>query len=176
MLDPIRDALFRVITSTRGDTFPPFRVQKDLARRLNVALGSPLATREELDKRRAARARLASLRRDRVAGHGSNGATHDRDNEAATPTLEQAPVVVYFEKDRNARELTRIQETLEAKQIAFKLLDVTADEPALEFVLRESRCERDQLPVVFVGDLAIGPFPKLVEADVSGALAKALRG
>jgi glutaredoxin len=126
-------------------------------------LGSPLATKDELDKRRAARSRLATLRRE----HGSNGGS------AATPA-EQAPVMVYFEKDRNTRELGRIEETLGAKSIRYELLDVTGDEAALDFVMRQAGCEKDDLPIVFVAGTAIGGFGKLVEADVSGSLAKAL--
>jgi len=172
MLDQVRHALYRAITSPTGDSLLPVRVQKDLARRLNLALGSPLAPREELAKRRAARERLKSLRR--ANGHGAtrtNGVTHSTEKKA-----EAAPVMVYFEKDRNARELGRIEEALAAKSLACKLLDVTGDEAALDFVLREAHCEKDELPIVFVGGSAIGGFRKLVEADVSGELAKALYG
>jgi glutaredoxin len=84
--------------------------------------------------------------------------------------------MVYFEKDRNSRELARIEETLGAKGITYKLLDVTGDEPALDFVMREAHCEQDELPVVFVGGAAVGGFRELVEADVSGELQRALLG
>jgi glutaredoxin len=84
--------------------------------------------------------------------------------------------MVYFEKDRNARELARIEETLGAKGIAYKLLDVTGDEPALDFVMREAACDQDELPIVFVGGTVIGGFRQLVEADVSGELRRALFG
>jgi hypothetical protein len=164
MLDQVREALYRAITSPRGDFLLPVRVQKDLARRLNLVLGSPLAPKEELHRRREALSRLASLRSAR--GSGGLG--------VAETQAEQAPVMVYFEKDRNARELTRLEETLSAKQITYKLLDVAGDEAALDFVMREAHCEKDDLPIVFVAGSAIGGFRKLVEADVSGELHKAL--
>ena len=81
-------------------------------------------------------------------------------------------MLVYFQRDRNVRELVRIEELLAARGIAFKRLDVTGDQPMTEFVTRAAKCERDELPVVFVSDRAIGPFPALVEADVSGELAR----
>jgi glutaredoxin len=176
MLDQVRDALYRAITSPRGDSILPIRIQKDLARRLNLILGSPLAPREELVKRRAALSRLATLRAARNGAPGvpdANGTNGAASPEAAAKP-EAAPVMVYFEKDRNARELERIEETLGAKSIAYKLLDVTGDEAALDFVMREAGCEKDDLPIVFVGGSAIGGFRKLVEADVSGELGKAL--
>jgi glutaredoxin len=161
MLDAIRTTLFRAITTPRGDTFSPVRVQKDLARRLNVALGSPLCSADDLAKRRAAQARLATLR-----------------HAPRTPSApkEAAPVMIYFEKDRNARELTRVREALDAKQIVYTLLDVAGDEATLDFVMREAKCEADDLPVVFVAGRAIGGFTALVEHDVSGALEKAVYG
>jgi hypothetical protein len=162
MLDSVKDALYRAITTTRGDSIAPVRFQKDLARRLNLALGSPLARTEELQKRRDARTRLGALR-------GSKTTTTARASEAA-------PVMVYFEKDRNARELTRIEEALEAKRIPFTRLDVTGDEATLEFVTRAAKCEQDDLPVVFVAGTAFGGFRELMDADVSGALAKAVYG
>jgi hypothetical protein len=133
-------------------------VPKDLARRLNVALGSPLAPRDELAKRAAARARLAELRAE------GTGATK--------LAREAAPVLVYFEKDRNARELGRIEELLASKGYAYKRLDVAGDEATIEFVMLQSRCKRDELPVVFVADRAVGGYEALVRADVSGELAR----
>jgi glutaredoxin len=164
MLDQVKDVLYRAITSPRGDSLALVRLPKDLARRLNTTLGSPLGSADDLSRRRAARERLAALRSGRA------------ERQEAKATREAAPVMVYFEKDRNARELGRIEETLQAKSIAYKLLDVTGDEAAMSFVLRQAHCERDELPVVFVGDAAIGGFRPLVAADVSGALERALYG
>ena len=158
MLTLVRSALHRVISTPRGDSLAPVRIPKDLARRLNVALGSPLASPEELAKRERARAKLAELR-----AQGSKGERTQRD---------AAPVLVYFEKDRNVRELVRIEELLGAKAIAWKRLDVAGDDATIDFVMLQAKCERDDLPVVFVADRAIGGYEALVRSDVSGELAK----
>jgi hypothetical protein len=162
MLNRVRGALFAAITTPRGDSLLALRVPKDLARRLNSTLGQPLATPDELTKRAKARARLAELR--------AGGA------KAGPLKREDAPVVVYFEKDRNVRELGRIEELLAAKAFVWKRLDVAGDEATLDFVMTKAKCEKDDLPVVFVADRVIGSYPALVEADVSGELARLIHG
>jgi hypothetical protein len=162
MLSRIRDILYRAIATRRGDSLGPVRIPRDLAQRLNAMLGRPLAPKEELARRAEARARLRDLR-----AAGPNTAR-------ARPAA--APVVVYFEEGRNVRELKRIEELLEAKAIAWKRLDVGGDEATLEFVTRQARCERDDLPVVFVADSAIGGYEALVRTDVSGELKRLVDG
>jgi glutaredoxin len=162
MLETVRDALYRAMTTPRGDSLAAVRIPKDLARRLNATLGSPLAPKDELAKRAQAEARLADLR--------ARGGGQERTR------VEAAPVLVYFERDRNARELTRIEELLASKSIAFKKLDVAGDESTIEFVMLQSKRERDQFPVVFVADRAVGGYEALVRADVSGELAKLVHG
>jgi len=161
MLTLVRSALHRAVTTPRGDSLAPVRIPKDLARRLNVALGSPIASREELAAREAARARLAELR--------AAGGKVERSQGAA------APVLVYHEKDRNVREVTRIEELLASKGYAWKRLDVAGDDATIEFVMLQAKCERDELPVVFVADRALGGYDALVRADVSGELARLVR-
>ncbi len=161
MLDTLRSTLFRAITTPALDGVAPIRIQKDLARRLNTALGQPLASAENLAKRRAARAKLATL---------------TASGEKRVESRDPAPVMVYFEKDRNARELERTEDVLKARNITYRLLDVTGDEAALAFVMRESKCKEDELPIVFVGDKAVGGFRQLVEFDVSGRLVRAVFG
>jgi glutaredoxin len=163
MLDRVRDVLYRAITTPRGDSVLPVRVPKDLARRLNTTLGRPLASREELAKRNAARARLAAL-----------GDQPSSDNNRAR--AEPAPVLVYFERDRNVRELTRIEELLGTRGIAWKRLDVAGDEATIDFVTRQAKCERDDLPVVFVADQVVGGYDDLVRANVSGELERLMNG
>jgi hypothetical protein len=161
MLDRLRDVLYRAIVTPRGDGITAVRIPKDLARRLNATLGEPLATREELARRAQARARLKTLRAAPAV--------------ESTPR-ERPPVLVYFERGRNVRHLTRIEELLAAKSIPWKRLDVGDDEATVEFVTRRAQCERDDLPVVFVADQAIGTFEALVRSDVSGELAKLVAG
>jgi hypothetical protein len=89
---------------------------------------------------------------------------------------EPAPVVVYFEKDRNQRLIERVRELLEAKQIPFRALDVSGDAATLAFIMREASCEDDDLPIVFVAGTPVGGFNELVDWDVSGKLRKAVFG
>jgi len=161
MLDPIRTGLHKIITTPVGDGFLPLRVPKVLARRVNMFFGSPLCSAEDLEKRRAAQKRLQALR---TAG------------TASAIQREPAPVIVYFEKDRNARMLSRIEEALSAKKITFTKLDVSGDEATMQFITRTAKCEEDDLPIVFVASTPIGGYDALVAWDVSGELAKAVFG
>lgn len=137
------------------------RVSKDALRRLNVTLGYPVASPEEIAKREAAAARLVALRK--------GGAKPEK------PKL-QAPITVYMEKNRNTRLLGRVIETLDAKGYTHTVLDVAGDEATMTFVTRKAGCKEDELPIVFVGDVCIGGFEALVAADVDGSLAKAAFG
>ena len=166
LVDSLRDSLYRAITTPRGDAFAPIRIQKDLARRLNMTLGSPLCSREESAKRRESALRLDQMRR---SGPG------DSKSKAAV-VREAAPVMVYFEKDRNVRELGRVEELLAAKGIAFTRLDVRGDEATFDFVMREAKCKEDELPIVFVAGTVIGGYTALVAADVSGDLERRVFG
>lgn len=163
MLDIVRTRLHKVITTKTGDRFLPVRLPKDIARRVNVALGEPLCDKTEIERRRAARAKLHELR---TKGPSTS----------APEKREAAPVMIYFEKDRNARALGRIQETLDAKSIAYTLLDVAGDETTKDFVMREAKVKEDELPVVFVAGTPIGGYNDLTEWDVSGRLTKAVFG
>ena len=91
-----------------------------------------------------------------------------------TPPREPAPVIVYFEKDRNVRLFGRIKEALEARNIAFTALEV--DTATKAFVMREAKCKEDELPIVFVATTPVGGYNELVEWDVSGKLATAVYG
>jgi hypothetical protein len=136
---------------------------------MNSAFGRPLCPPEELVQRREARERLAVLR-------SSAGRTPEAKAHSGATRSEAAPVLVYFEKDRNPHELRRMREALDAKSIAYKMLDVTGDTATIEFVTHKVGCKADDLPVVFVADTPIGAYPALVEADVSGALSRAIYG
>jgi hypothetical protein len=85
-------------------------------------------------------------------------------------------VLVYCESGRNTRELLRIEELLATKGYVWKRLDVSGDEATVDFVTRKAQVERDELPVVFVADEAVGPYPALVRADVSGELERLVLG
>jgi hypothetical protein len=161
MLNFVRTSLHRVIATPVGDGFVGLRVPKDLARRVNVMLGEPLADEKELQRRAAARAKLEELRK--------SGAT-----TSSSEPREAAPVMVYFEKDRNARMLERIKDLLDSKRIAFTALEVDAS--TKDYVMREAHVKEDELPVVFVAATPVGGYNELVDWDVSGKLATAVFG
>lgn len=163
MLDRVRTSLHRALTTPAGDRFLPVRLPKDLARRVNIVLGEPICSAAELERRRDGAERLAKLRADAKAGVA-----------AAPVAREPAPVIVYFEKDRNVRLFGRIKEALEARTIAFTALEVDAATKA--FVMREAKCKEDELPIVFVATTPVGGYNELVEWDVSGKLATAVYG
>jgi hypothetical protein len=162
MLDVLRTTLHRALITPRGDFLAPLRVTKDLARRLNRTLGQPICSADDLQKRRAAAARLEELARTPARPSAPT----------AKASAIAAPVKVYFEGDRNVRELTRIRELLDGRAIAYELLDVSGDEPTIVFVTREAKCDQDDLPVVFLGASAIGGYNELANADLSGALTR----
>lgn len=162
MLDTIRARLHDAITTEKGDGLAPVRISKSLARRANALFGLPLCSADELAKRHAAAERLASLRQ--------KGSVFVPSAKAA------APVTIYFEKDRNARELARIEELLQSKGYAYQKRDIAGDETTLDFVMRTAHCKDDELPVVFVATDPIGNYRALVALDVSGDLAKKIRG
>lgn len=95
---------------------------------------------------------------------------------AAPKRREPAPVVMYFEKDRNQRLIERTRELLDAKQIPFQALDVSGDAATIAFIVREAKCEDDDLPVVFVAGTPVGGYNELVDWDVSGKLKTAVFG
>lgn len=167
MLDRVRTSLHAVITSSKGDGFVGLRVPRDLARRMNMVFGEPLCSEAEMVRRRNARAKLESLRNGRAPADSTPSTTVASDRQAA-------PVMIYFEKDRGARFLGRIREMLDAKSIAYTLLDITGDAVTKDFVMREAKCKEDEFPVVFVGGAAVGGYNELVEWDVSGRLMKAI--
>jgi len=166
MLDRVRTSLHRLITTPAGDGFLPVRLPKDLARRVNMTLGDPLCSAAELERRRSAAARLEQLR-----------ASGGKSAEAAAelPRI-AAPVMVYYEKDRNVRLLGRIRETLGSRNIVFSEVDVSIDAVAKAYAMREAKCKEDDLPIVFVATTVVGGFNDLVEWDVSGKLETAVYG
>ncbi len=171
-LDIVRTSLHKALTTPVGDRFLPLRLPKDLARRVNAMIGEPICSQQELDRRRAGRAKLEELKKNGGKSVTSTSTVEPRN----TPPAMQAPLMVYFEKDRNARMLGRIQEMLDAKQIRYTMLDVAGDNVTKDFVMREAKVKDDDLPIVFVAGQPIGSYNDLVDWDVSGRLAKALAG
>jgi hypothetical protein len=147
MLDDLRSLALRALETKRGDSFLLIRVQKRILRRVHRLLGSPLAP--------------------------STDATPPA---PPPPAREPAPVMVYVEGDRNIRERLKIEDTLRARNISYRLLDVSGDPSTKTFVVQAAKCEEDDLPVVFVGGDVVGPYNELVQWDVTGRLVQQVFG
>jgi len=105
--------------------------------------------------------RLRSKLNDIVRGAPPPAAHKQPASAPLAKKREPAPVMVYFEKDRNQRLIERVQELLTAKGIAFQALDVSGDAATIAFVVREAKCEDDDLPIVFVA----GTLGRLGQAE-----------
>jgi glutaredoxin len=165
MLDKVRAKLHEVIATSHEAGEGPggpavIEVPKLFARRLNRFFGDPICSEAEIAKRRAARAKLAGF-----------GAAKE-----VRIAREPAPVIVYFEKDRNQRLIERTEELLKSRGIAYRALDVTGDEATLAFIMREAKCEEDDLPIVYVAGTPVGGYNEVVEWDVAGKLKTAVWG
>ena len=122
-MDLVRTSIANLLESQIGERFAPVRASRGLAKRLNSLLGDPICGTAELEKRRAAKIRLEALRRSPVV---------------RKETHAQAPVMIYFERDGNVRELQRIEELLLARGVSYDKLDVTGDEPSSFLVVLDA--------------------------------------
>lgn len=147
----LRSLLHRALETKRGDSFAAIRVPKAIFRGVNDLLGDPLSEHAAKPKEEATPAAPA-VKRD------------------------PAPVMVYREGDRNIRERIKIEDALKARNIDYKLLDVSGDPTTKAFVVQAAGCEEDDLPVVFVGGAVVGTFHELVQWDVSGRLMREVFG
>jgi glutaredoxin len=187
MLDRLRGKAFGALRSSFGNRVAPIRWTKDVLLFVNEMAGKPLAPVEELEERRE----REQARRERV--REARDRRHAELREQAGPKTaiavehagasarsganprgaELAPVTVYID-DNSRRELERIRGVLEGRAIRFKELDVEHDEASKSWVRTTSG--RHELPIVFVGDKAVGAYDELVQLDVSGELVRLVQG
>ena len=86
---------------------------------------------------------------------------------------EQAPVIVYFDgKDQRTR--MKVEELLNAREIKFRILDVTNDEAERSWVITAAKSE--EFPIVVVAGTPVGGFHELMQLDVPGELKKRVFG
>ena len=91
-----------------------------------------------------------------------------------TPVVrEQAPVIVYFD-GKDQRTKTKVEELLNAREIKFRLLDVTNDEAERSWVITAAKSE--EFPIVVIAGTPVGGFHELVQLDVTGGLKKRVFG
>ena len=149
MLDSLRIKLNDVLSSQIGNQYKPLRMLKEVIGTANDLVGRPLCTREELDERRGIV------------------------REEATEQREAAPVMLYFDgKDHRTKK--KMEEILKAKEIPFKVLDVTDDEASRSWALTQAKAA--EFPLVFVAGEAVGGLHELTQWDVNGQLAKRVFG
>ena len=91
-----------------------------------------------------------------------------------TPVVrEQAPVIVYFDgKDQRTR--IKVEELLNAREIKFRILDVTNDEAERSWVITAAKSE--EFPIVVIAGTPVGGFHELMQLDVTGDLKKRVFG
>ncbi len=91
-----------------------------------------------------------------------------------TPAVrEQAPVIVYFD-GKDQRTKGKVEELLNARDIKFRLLDVTNDEAERSWVITAAKSE--EFPIVVVAGTPVGGLHELVQLDVQGELKKRVFG
>jgi hypothetical protein len=126
-------------------------------RKLNDALGRPLAPVDELADRRAF-----------AAGYGKSASA-----AASSAKREAAPVIVYH-LDKQRRDLPRFTQVLDAAEIPYTVVNLEGDEATLAAVKRDSKGKR--LPLVFIAGDCIGGREEMTAMDRSGELKKRVWG
>ena len=96
--------------------------------------------------------------------------------EKTRPAALAAPVMVYFEREKNQQALEDITQLLSSRGIAYRALDVRGDAATIAFIVREAKCTDDDLPIVFVAATPVGGHEALVDWDASGKLRAAVFG
>lgn len=102
------------------------------------------------------------------------------DDQAPTGTFvvppavrEQAPVILYFD-GKDHRTKTKVEELLQARDIKFRLLDVTNDEAERSWVITAAK--REEFPIVVIAGTPVGGFEELTQLDVQGDLKRRVFG
>ena len=136
-------------------------------RRVNDALGRPLAPAAELDDRRAF-----------ARGYRAEGTTPPAPAAAAAkpagPSVaEPAPVLVYF-MDKQRRDAARLSEILDGHNVPYKMASLEDDPAAQAAVRRDSKGFR--LPLVFIAGECVGGREQLLNLGNTGALKKLVFG
>lgn len=160
--DQARVLLHDLLTSPRGDGLRPVRALRQALSAANDLLGRPLCSQEELVARAQ---RIADAEAALRARTGAGAAPQTR--------REAAPVVVYVD-DQDLRSRKKIEEVLKARDIPYKLNDVTEDYASRSWALTTARAS--ELPLVFVAGEPIGGLHELTQADVDGTLLRRVYG
>lgn len=131
------------------------------ARKVNDSLGRPLASADELA--------------DRQAFAQGYGVARPGAATPATPArVEAAPVVVYYFKEKQARDVPRLTEVLDSAGVPYKVVDLEGDEATQAAVRRDARGRGG--PLCFIAGECVGGRAELVNLAGSGELKKKVFG
>lgn len=142
--EKLRDRAFRLVEKSAT------------ARKLNDALGRPLATEAELADRRAF----------------AEGYQKPQQEATLAPQREPAPVVV-FTMDKQKRDADRLGQILDDAEVKYTVRSLENDPAAQAAVRRDSKGFR--LPVVFVAGEVVGGRAELTNLGRAG-IQKLVRG
>ena len=109
----------------------------------------------------------------RPDGVSQDATTGNEPVVVAAAVREQAPVIVYFD-GKDQRTKGKVEELLNAREIKFRLLDVTNDEAERSWVITAAKSE--EFPIVVIAGTPVGGFHELVQLDVTGQLKKRVFG
>jgi len=150
--DKLRTGVHQALTSSRGDQLRPIRLVREVLGTANDLVGRPFCSQAELDERREALSGAAA---------------------PAPARREAAPVMLYFDgKDHRTKK--KIEELLMAKEIPFKVLDVTDDEATRSWAT--TLAKQVEFPLLFVAGEPIGGLHEVTQLDVNGDLLRRVFG
>lgn len=151
--DRVRARVFAALSSKLGEGYEPLRRAREVLATANDLAGRPFCSEAELAERRAALAGAAPAR--------------------AVETREAAPVMLYFDgKDHRTKK--KIEELLKARDVPFRVLDVTDDEATRSWALTTAKLQ--EFPLVFIAGEPVGGLHELTHLDVNGGLVKRVFG
>jgi glutaredoxin len=155
LLDRVRTTAWKALDGRGG-------ALADAARRVNDALGRPLASEDELADRKAF-----------AAGYANAPAAAPAPAGAPATTAAAAPVVVYY-MDKQRRDVPRLTQILDDAGIPYQLMSLEGDEAAQVAVRRDSKGHR--LPLVFIAGEVVGGRTELTNLDRTGELKRRVFG
>ena len=156
-LDQVRARAFAAIGRL------PVRLGQRLLR-ANEALGRPLADADELADRRA-------FARGEHAAPAASAAPAPA--PASAPTREAAPVIVYH-LDKHKRDVSRLTQPLDARDIPYRVMNLEGDPATLTAVRRDAGGRK--LPLVFIAGECAGGREELQALDDRGDLLRKVYG
>ncbi len=157
-LDRLRDAGWRAIAGGDGSL-------TSTVRKVNDALGRPLAPADELADRRAFEQGYAGAAPKAGAAVSSAPVT-------AAPVA--APVFVYYFKDKQWRDAGKLTEVLDANGVPYKLVNLEGDEATQAAVRRDAKGRGG--PLCFITGECVGGRAELVNLAQNGGLKRRVFG